>query len=161
MAGLPRIALAGVAGAIFGPFLGTIWAEAADMVAGLASFAFARWVGADIVLRRLKRYPRLDRQFRENGFLVVLLVRLCPVGHNQLANFICGVSPVSVRDFFWGSLMGLLPENIAFAFIGGSVVEHPWVRLTCGAGLMVALVAGFWWLYRSSCLAADVTKELG
>ncbi|MFH1737763.1 MAG: VTT domain-containing protein [bacterium] len=160
LAGLPRTALASIGGAVFGPFLGTIWTTVATMVAGIASFAFARWIAGDIVLRRLERHPRLDRQFRENGFLVVLLIRLCPVGHNQLTNLFCGTSPVPMRDFIWGSLLGLFPETAAFALLGGSLIGHPWFRLTLGAGLLVALSAGFIWLYRSSRLVADVTKEL-
>ncbi len=158
--GVPRTALAGVGGAVFGPLLGIVWTETACMVAGFAAFAFARWIAGDIVLSRLGKYPRLDRQFRENGFLTVLLIRLCPVGHNQLTNFICGTSPVSVRDFFWASLLGLLPENAAFALIGAGVIEHPWSRLTLGAALLAALSFTFWWIYRRSGTAAEVTKEL-
>ncbi len=157
--GVPRRILAGIAGALFGSFRGILWVQTITLLSGLISFGFARWVAGDWVRRKFNRYPHLDKQFRERGFLVVLLIRLFPVGHNQLTNLLCGASPVTVHSFFWGTLLGSLPDAAVCVFLGGSLVGHTWFRLACAAGVLIVTMTLFCIGFRSSDVITDMTKK--
>lgn len=49
------------------------------------------------------------------GVYVVFLLRLLPLVPFSVMNFVMGSSGISYRDFFWGSLFGLLPGILAVA----------------------------------------------
>lgn len=96
---------------------------------------------------------------KENGFVIVLLVRLCPVGNNFITNCLAGVSSVGAGAFFLASLIGLAPQTIFLALLGSGVVKGRHGQTALGLGLLVAASVVFFFVYRYSRLASSVAKD--
>jgi uncharacterized membrane protein YdjX (TVP38/TMEM64 family) len=45
------------------------------------------------------------------------------IPYNAL-NLLAGASPISFRDYFWASMIGMIPGTIVFAFLGDAL-WHP------------------------------------
>ena len=159
--GFPRIILAAVGGAMFGVVLGTLWATVAATVAILGPFLYSRHVGRELVARRMgKRLQRFDDLLGQHGFMVVLLIRLCPVGNNFLTNYLAGVTAVSLGTFLAASFLGYLPQSVIFALLGSGFADHPKLRLWGGAALLVAFSLFFIWYFRRSKEGAKILAAM-
>jgi uncharacterized membrane protein YdjX (TVP38/TMEM64 family) len=149
--GLPRIILAAVGGAMFGVALGTLWSTVAAALAILAPFLYSRHLGRELVARRMGgRLRRFDELLGHHGFMVVLLIRLCPVGNNFLTNYLAGVSAIPLGTFLFASFLGYLPQSFIFALLGSGFAHHPGLHLWGGAVLLAAFSLFFVWYFRRS-----------
>jgi uncharacterized membrane protein YdjX (TVP38/TMEM64 family) len=149
--GFPRIILAAVGGAMFGVALGTLWSTVAAALAILAPFLYSRHLGRELVARRMGgRLQRFDDLLGQHGFMVVLLIRLCPVGNNFLTNYVAGVSAIPLGTFWAASFIGYLPQSLIFALLGSGFADHPHLRLWGGAALLAAFSLFFLWYFRRS-----------
>jgi uncharacterized membrane protein YdjX (TVP38/TMEM64 family) len=159
--GLPRIILAAVGGAMFGVVLGTLWSTVAAALAILAPFLYSRHLGRELVARRMgRRLQRFDDLLGEHGFMVVLLIRLCPVGNNFLTNYLAGVTAIPLGTFLTASFLGYLPQNLIFALLGSGFTDHPHLRLWGGIGLLVAFSLFFLWYFRRSKEGAKILAAM-
>ena len=159
--GLPRIILAAVGGAMFGVVLGTLWSAVAAALAILAPFLYSRHLGRELVARRTgRRLQRFDDLLGEHGFMVVLLIRLCPVGNNFLTNYLAGVTAIPLGTFLTASFLGYLPQNLIFALLGSGFTDHPHLRLWGGIGLLVAFSLFFLWYFRRSKEGAKILAAM-
>ena len=159
--GLPRIILAAVGGAMFGVVLGTLWSTVAAALAILAPFLYSRHLGRELVARRMgRRLQRFDDLLGEHGFMVVLLIRLCPVGNNFLTNYLAGVTAIPLGTFLTASFLGYLPQNLIFALLGSGFTDHPHLRLWGGIGLLVASSLFFLWYFRRSKEGAKILAAM-
>jgi uncharacterized membrane protein YdjX (TVP38/TMEM64 family) len=159
--GFPRIILAAVGGAMFGVVLGTLWSQVAMTLAILAPFLYSRHLGRELVARRMgRRLQRFDDLLGQHGFMVVLLIRLCPVGNNFLTNYLAGVTAIPLGTFLTASFVGYLPESFIFALLGSGFADHPQLRLWGGAGLLVAFTLFFIWYFRRSKEGAKILAAM-
>ena len=159
--GLPRVILAAVGGAMFGVVLGTLWSQVAMTLAILAPFLYSRHLGRELVARRMgRRLQRFDDLLGQHGFMVVLLIRLCPVGNNFLTNYLAGVTAVPLGTFLSASFVGYLPETCIFALLGSGFADHPQLRLWGGAGLLAAFSLIFLWYFRRSREGAKILAAM-
>lgn len=135
----PRQIIAFLGGYAFGALEGTMLSVAATVGGCMASFAYARVLGRDLVARRYsKRIRAADAFFSENPLLMTILLRFLPVGNNLLTCLVAGVTSVRAVPFFVGSAIGYLPQSAAFALAGSGVHLDPIAR----TGLAVALFVG-------------------
>ncbi len=133
-------------GLLFGGWLGFLYSAAG----ALSSAAATYWVGRKLGHRRMqrasgKRLCRLEHLLQKRGILAIAAVRSIPVAPFGILNAFAGSSGVRFRDFFWGSLLGMLPEIAILTFLGHQLadgVHHPspWY-LALGV-----LLAGLWLL---------------
>ena len=159
--GFPRILLSVVGGAMFGVVLGTLWSQVAMTAAILAPFLYSRQLGRDLVARRMgRRLQRFDELLGKHGFMVVLLIRLCPVGNNFLTNYLAGVTAIPLGTFLAASFVGYLPQSLIFALLGSGLADHPRLRLWSGAILLAAFSLFFIWYFRRSKLGARILAAM-
>jgi uncharacterized membrane protein YdjX (TVP38/TMEM64 family) len=159
--GFPRLAYSAIGGAAFGFVAGSLWALLGTLLGSMGCFWFARALGREWVERRWgARFQRLERGLREHGFLFLLLVRLCPVGNNFLANCLAGVSSLGGGAFFAASLLGLAPLTVVFALGGSGVAKSMHVQTAVSLILLVAISLAFTFYYRHSSSAAAVVRAL-
>jgi uncharacterized membrane protein YdjX (TVP38/TMEM64 family) len=155
--GFPRIALAAVAGALFNIWWGIVLAQVATSLAAAPGFYYARFIGRNVVARKMgRRLQRLDGLLREHGLMVLLLIRLCPVGNAFITGCIAGVSAIRFGDYMLASFLGFLPETIIFALLGQGLAADVPLRLTLGVVLFVLFSLGFGWYYKKSAFAAQI-----
>jgi uncharacterized membrane protein YdjX (TVP38/TMEM64 family) len=159
--GLPRIVLSAVGGAMFGVVLGTLWSQVAMTAAILAPFLYSRHLGRELVARRMgRRLQRFDDLLGQHGFMVVLLIRLCPVGNNFLTNYLAGVTAIPLGTFLAASFVGYLPQSFIFALLGSGLADHPRLRLWGGVILLAAFSLFFIWYFRRSKLGAKILAAM-
>ena len=159
--GFPRIILSAVGGAMFGVVLGTLWSQVAMTLAIIAPLLYSRHLGRQLVARRMgRRLQRFDDLLGEHGFMVVLLIRLCPVGNNFLTNYLAGVTAIPLGTFLAASFLGYLPESFIFALLGSGFADHPQLRLWCGIILLVVFSLFFIWYFRRSKEGAKILAAM-
>lgn len=121
----PGTPLTLLSGAYLGLFWGSVVAIIGNTLGATAAFLLARFVAKDFVQNRiLKKYPKIneyeDRLFT-NGFKTVLFFRLVPLFPFNALNFILGVTELKFKDYFFGTLIGIIPGTIAFVYFGESL----------------------------------------
>ena len=160
-AGFPRIWYSWLGGALFGFTMGTVWGHAATMTGSMACFWFAQWMGREWVDRKFgRRFHRLERHLRDEGFRIMLLVRLCPIGNNFVTNCLAGASAIRGWPFFWASLIGHFPMTVFFALWGSGLIKGEDYKTAMGLAGMVVFVVAFVIYFRTSRTARQLAREI-
>jgi phospholipase D1/2 len=58
---------------------------------------------------------QLDQKLSDSGIWAVITFRIFPVAPFSVINLIAGVSKIQLKDFAFGTVIGLLPSLAAFA----------------------------------------------
>tara|TARA_B100000579_G_scaffold252317_1_gene207580 strand:+ start:71 stop:790 length:720 start_codon:yes stop_codon:yes gene_type:complete len=109
-----------VGGFIFGKWLGTVL-----IVLGLTSgatllYIFANYFFKDLVEKKFsKRFIKLNEKFKNNEFSFFLIYRFIGGIPFSISNILPVLFNIKVKNFFFGSLIGMAPQ----LFIGASIGE--------------------------------------
>lgn len=110
---MPVAILISVASILFGPWVGMAYALGGLLCGAHVTYGVGRLAGARFVERvSSERFQALAAKLRERGLATVLFVRLVPVAPFLLVNVAAGALRVRLRDYFLGSLLGMLPGVI-------------------------------------------------
>lgn len=150
---LPSTALNLTGGAIFGPWLGTLWTSIAAIIAAIVAFAFTRTVGRDAIARRLAgRWQAMDAEMRQGGLFYMFAIRLLPIIPYGLVNFAAGLTSIRFRDYLLGTTLGTVPGILPFVMLGSSGLQAmrtgDFMPLVGALGLTGLLVGGATWYRR-------------
>ncbi|GAA4442221.1 TVP38/TMEM64 family protein [Bremerella cremea] len=74
---------------------------------------FEKWLGATL--------EKFDEQLKENAAFYLFISRLIPQIPFVLVNLLMGLSPISLKTFWWVSQISMLPALIVFIWIGKSL----------------------------------------
>lgn len=119
---IPGSLLTLAAGITFGLWKGFLVVFMGANLGASLSFAVGRALGQEGVKKILRgRLPRLEAGLERYGFDWVLGLRLFPGVPYFAFNYICGVSPVRWTDYFWGTLIGMIPGTFAFVSLGAAL----------------------------------------
>lgn len=77
--------------------------------------------GAALAARSGPFLTRLSRGFAENGFGLLLFLRLTPVFPFWAVNAVAGLSRMPLATFLSATLIGVIPGAIAFALVGAGL----------------------------------------
>lgn len=151
---LPSTALNLTGGAIFGPWLGTLWTSIAAIIAAVVSFTFTRTVGREMVAARLGgKLQSMDDRFQQGGLFYMFAIRLLPIIPYGLVNFTAGLTSIRFRDYFLGTLLGTVPGILPFVLLGSfglkAIQTGEVLPLLVALSLIGLLVAGATWYQRS------------
>jgi uncharacterized membrane protein YdjX (TVP38/TMEM64 family) len=119
-ASIPTLA----AGFLFGVFLGSLTAILGSTAGACAAFLAGRMMARGRVARRIARsrkFAAIDRMIGRNGFKVVLLSRLSPISPFVILNYLFSLTNVSFREYALGSLIGMIPGTVLFAYFGAGL----------------------------------------
>ncbi|MFP5410540.1 MAG: TVP38/TMEM64 family protein [Gammaproteobacteria bacterium] len=163
--GLPRQIMAFLGGYAFNITLGTLFGALAALLGCMLAFAYARFLGKDLLRARLgERVARFDRFVHDHPVSMTVLIRLLPVGSNLATNLAAGISSIRARHFFAGTFVGYLPQTVVFALVGSGVHVAPALTFSLAVGLFIASGALGVWLYRrfrhGESLGARLDSEL-
>jgi uncharacterized membrane protein YdjX (TVP38/TMEM64 family) len=116
---LPKTVFTLAAGALFGVAAGLGIVVAGAMLGAVTAFGLARWLGRDAV-RWLagRRVGALDARLARRGLWAIMFVRLVPVVPFTAVNYLAGCTSVRLRDFVFGTGIGILPATTAYVTIG-------------------------------------------
>jgi uncharacterized membrane protein YdjX (TVP38/TMEM64 family) len=117
---LPGVWASMLAGALYGPWWGSLIVFVGACLGAEAAFLLGRTWLREWARRRLSAVPKLqavEQAVSREGLKLVLLTRLSPAFPFSLLNFAYGLSEVSLRDYSIG-LIGILPGTILFCGLG-------------------------------------------
>ncbi|CAK9157663.1 unnamed protein product, partial [Ilex paraguariensis] len=118
---IPAIPLTMSAGLLFGSVTGTIIVSISGTVAASVAFLIARYFARERILKLVegnKKFLAIDKAIGENGFKVVMLLRLSPLLPFSLGNYLYGLTSVKFVPYVLGSWLGMLPGTWAYVSAG-------------------------------------------
>lgn len=122
---VPGSLLTIAAGYIYG-FWGIAVVSAASTGGAAAAFLLGRGAARQRIEKLLTDQPRflaLDRAVAEQGFLIVLLLRLSPIFPFTLLNYFFGLTRVRFWPYVLASWLGMLPGTILYVYLGTTVQQ--------------------------------------
>ncbi|PSN15105.1 TVP38/TMEM64 family protein [filamentous cyanobacterium CCT1] len=158
---LPSTPLNLAGGAIFGPWLGTLWTSIAAVVAAVIAFIFTRTIGRDIVSKRIAgRWQALDAEIQIGGSFYMFAVRLQPVIPYGLVNIVAALTSIRFKDFLIGTALGTVPGIFPFVLLGSfglkAIKTGEFLPLLFALSLLTLLVISSVWYYRRRTLPHKV-----
>ncbi|MBW2415558.1 MAG: TVP38/TMEM64 family protein [Deltaproteobacteria bacterium] len=120
LAWIPGMVMTLSAGAIFEPVEGVLWVFLGSTLGSAMAFVLARHVARDAVERRFggsALFEAMDRAVGEQGFRIVLLLRLSPLFPFTPINFLLGLTRVRLRDYLLASF-GMIPGTVMYVYYG-------------------------------------------
>lgn len=122
---LPGSVLTLAGGAVFGTLWGTIYNVIASNLGSTLAFFTARFLGRDFIKGLVKngRLAQFDEKIGKSGFKAIFRLRLIPIVPFNGLNFGSGLSSVRYRDYFTGSLLGMLPGTFIYTYFADALLE--------------------------------------
>ncbi|MEZ4599244.1 MAG: VTT domain-containing protein [Syntrophotaleaceae bacterium] len=106
----PVTVLIVVTSALFSPLSGFFFSLAGCLGSAALTFAIGHWMGRDTIRHFAGgRLNRISKQIARKGILAIGAVRLVPIAPFTLVNLVAGASHIRFRDFFLGTLAGMVP----------------------------------------------------
>ncbi|MES2598862.1 MAG: VTT domain-containing protein [Verrucomicrobiota bacterium] len=150
MVGIPRLALCGAAGLIFGFAEGLTLSLVGSTLGSYGAFLIARHGGRRAVLSRVSQWSWLSTLLERPSWLRVFWVRQLMLP-GLVLNVLLGVTTVRHRTFLLGTLLGYLPLNIALSLVGSGMGKDSLVKTLvqlCAALGLINIVG--WLVWRKS-----------
>jgi uncharacterized membrane protein YdjX (TVP38/TMEM64 family) len=122
---VPGAVMTVAGGLAFGTVWGSVYSLVGADVGALVAFAAGRFLGKSFVQRIIgDRFQAMMQKIAKHGFQIILYLRMVPVIPYNALNLLAGASPITFHDYFWASMIGMVPGTILFAFLGDAL-WHP------------------------------------
>ncbi|MCP3967585.1 MAG: TVP38/TMEM64 family protein [Lentisphaerae bacterium] len=109
-------------GFLFGVVLGTSWVVIGATIGATITFlAVQTAVGGFLQNKAGSTVQKMQEGFKRNEFSYLLFLRLLPIFPFFIINIAAGVLGVSLRTFFFGTLLGIIPGSFAYAWVGSGL----------------------------------------
>ena len=117
---LPAWILTTLAGALFGPWWGTLYAITGATIGATLSFLTARHLAADFVEKRVGdgRLAKIKEGVEQEGWRFVAFTRIVPLFPYNLLNYSFGLTRIKLWDFLWPTALFMLPGGFAYVYLG-------------------------------------------
>lgn len=110
------------AGAVFGPFLGTLYAVSAASVGAVLSFLVTRYLLRDLVVTRFgSKLEPINQELEQRGINYLLFLRLVPLFPFFLINLAAGLTRLRLSTFALGTFLGIIPGGFVYVNAGASL----------------------------------------
>lgn len=143
------------AGVVFGVVWGSVYVLIGAVIGETCAFLLGRYLAKDWITQKIEDsqiFFALNQALNQEGLKIILLTRLSPIFPFSLLNYAFGVTGVSLRDYFLGSI-GMIPMTITYVYLGSlaedlthvsevSSLVHPGIQLSIKIfGFMATLAA--------------------
>ncbi|MDJ0625003.1 MAG: TVP38/TMEM64 family protein [Candidatus Caenarcaniphilales bacterium] len=109
------------AGVLFGIAFGSIYVSIAATLGATAAFLVGRYLTRNLVAEKFEKnstFQAINNAVAEEGWKIVSLIRLSPLFPFNLSNYLLGLTKVNLRDYFFGSWIGMIPGTIMYVYLG-------------------------------------------
>lgn len=117
---IPGTILTLSAGVLFGVVWGSIYVFIGATLGATLAFLIGRYLARDWISKQIEsnsKFKVIDEAVAREGLKIVTLTRLSPIFPFNLLNYAFGVTQVSLKDYFLGSV-GMIPGTILYVYIG-------------------------------------------
>jgi uncharacterized membrane protein YdjX (TVP38/TMEM64 family) len=147
---IPATPLTMSAGYLFGLPQGVAVVLAAATAAAAIAFVIGKtflrsWVEG--ILEENPKFAKIDEAVGQEGFKLLLLVRLSPIFPFALSNYIYGASSIDFGSYLVGTFLGFTPGTIAYVYTGMVGKEllsgdgsQPWYIYAVGFGALTVFL---------------------
>ena len=112
------------AGFIFGKWLGTLLAVSALSVGATILYIFAGYFFKDLIREKfLNKFKNLEIKFKKNEYVFFLIYRFVGGIPFQIANLLPVLFNVRLKNYFFGTFLGIMPISFIFASLGSGISE--------------------------------------
>ena len=91
------------------------------------------------------KFKAIEKAIKEDGFKMVILLRLCPLIPFNLLNYLLGVTSITAKDNIM-ALLGMIPGTIVYVYLGGTISNLSDIAssgsLTSNYGTIALLIIG-------------------
>jgi uncharacterized membrane protein YdjX (TVP38/TMEM64 family) len=131
-----------VAGALFGPFLGTVYAVVGSLAGAVIAFLLARFLGRDFVESLLGKQVVICCECSE-GLLtkIIFFSRLLPLISFDVVSYGAGLTRMSLKSFSLATLLGSLPMTFIYHSFGSLIAVSSTTALLLGLMIVAILFA--------------------
>jgi|GEM_PF-4914319 len=126
LAGVPRLVLASIGGALFGMYYATLYAVAGSTLAAIFAYHIAFYSAAGYVEASAGREGKLFSALgfsRDNNFKLIVMARICPIINCELVNYICGAAKIHFGSFILATVIGTIPGSIIYVMMGDALMK--------------------------------------
>jgi len=116
--------LALLAGFIFGKWFGLLFAVIGMTLGATLLYIFANFFLKEMIRDKfLNRFINLEKKFRKSEFIYLLIFRFVGGVPFQIQNILPCIFNVKVSNFFWSTLLGIMPSLFLVISIGSGLEE--------------------------------------
>ena len=109
-------------GFIFGKWIGTILVTFGLSIGATLLYMFANYFLKDIVEKKFsKKFSLLNEKFKKNEFFFILIYRFIGGIPFFISNILPTLFNVKVKNFFFGSLIGMTPQLFIGVALGSGI----------------------------------------
>ncbi len=122
---VPGAVMTMAGGLAFGALRGAAYSLVGANLGALMAFGAGRFLGKSFVERVVgRRFRDALAKIASHGFRIIFYLRMVPVIPYNALNLLAGASPIGFSDYFWASVIGMVPGTILFALLGDAL-WHP------------------------------------
>lgn len=125
------------AGFLFGIVRGTIAVSIGSVLGATVAFLVGRTLLRSWIEQQTAAFPKfqaIDRAVGQQGFKIVMLVRLSPIFPFNLLNYAFGLTGVPLRQYVLASWLGMLPGTLMYVYLGSALKSLADVAAGTGQG---------------------------
>ncbi len=116
--------LALFAGFVFGKWFGLLFAVIGMTLGATLLYIFANYFLKEMIRDKfLNRFKKLEEKFRKSEFMYLLIYRFVGGIPFQIQNVLPCIFDVKVFNFFWSTLIGMVPSLFLVISIGSGLEE--------------------------------------
>ena len=117
--GMPIILLAGF---IFGKWLGTFLLVIGMSIGATSLYIFGNYFLKEIIKEKfLNKFKKLENKFKKSEFIYLLVYRFIGGIPFPLSNLLPCIFNVKIKNFFWATMIGLIPQSFLMVSIGSGL----------------------------------------
>lgn len=137
----PDSLLAILGGTIFGLSRGFLYTSIGALIGGSISFFISRILGQSFVEKlENDKLKNIQNLLKDNGFLMILLLRLIPLFPFDLISYGAGLTKISYKDFLLGTLIGTIPGILVFVNLGAQWISFNKESIYLSVSLLILFI---------------------
>ena len=116
--------LALFAGFIFGKWFGLLFAVIGMTLGATLLYIFANFFLKEMIREKfLNRFKNLEEKFKKSEFVYLIIYRIIGGVPFQIQNVLPCIFNVKISNFFWATIIGLIPSLFIVVSIGSGLEE--------------------------------------
>lgn len=137
-------------GIVYGIWFGALLNLVGQMAGALLAFAISRVLGrsaAERLVGKIDEHGTIEQWLDRWGSKALFITRALPGMPSDFASYLVGLTRMPVRTYATVSLLGYVPQSIAYAWLGDSAMTWFW-WIMAGGLVLSGIIAVIVWIMR-------------